>query len=144
MATSLKILSLNCRGLANIKKRQDIFSRIKDKNIDICLLQDVHWNAMTLNIAREEWGYKLIGSPFNTLSRGTAILLNNSFEFVIGDTIVDEAGNFTLLELKLHTGLDLVIGSIYAPNQDNPNFIKLVASKKELFENPNILLGTSI
>ena len=80
-----KLMSLNCRGLAKKEKRQDIFAKIKEENVDICLLQDVHWNNATLMMAREEWGYKIIGAPYNTLSRGTAIAINNTFEFTLGE-----------------------------------------------------------
>ena len=134
-------MSLNCRGLGCRQKRQDLFSKIKEDHCDIALLQDTHWDTLLQLKSQEEWGYKLIGSPYSTQSRGTAIIFNDSFEFEIGDSKIDEGGNFTLLELTLHTGLTIIIGSIYAPNQDNPHFIKNLQSCIEEFENPNILLG---
>ena len=134
-------MSLNCRGLATREKRQDIFAKIKEENFDISLLQDIHWDKRTLENATEEWGYKIICAPLNTQSRGTAILLRNSFEFNIGDTINDPFGNYSLVELHLHNDFLLIIGSIYAPNQDRPDFITTLSENIESFENPNILIA---
>ena len=134
-------MSVNCRGLANREKRQDLFSKIKEDRFDIALLQDIHWDQLTLNKAKEEWGYNIISAPFNTQSRGTAILLNNTFEFTEGISYNDPFGNYSFMEIKLHTEFALVLGSIYAPNQDCPSFIKKLAETLKLFENPNILIA---
>ena len=132
---------MNCRGLANREKRQDIFAKLKEDRYDIGLLQDTHWDTNTLNTVMEEWGYKMICAPYKSNSRGTAIMLNNSFEFTIGETINDKMGNFSLTEIKLHTDFSLVIGSVYAPNQDSPEFIEFLTSSIQTFENPNILIA---
>ena len=92
-------------------------------------------------MAIEEWGFKIICSPFTTQSRGTAVLFNNSFEFEILGNICDNLGNFTLVEITLHNDLSIVLGSIYGPNQDNPVFITNLVGHLEDFNNPNILLG---
>ena len=101
-------MSMNCRGLSKREKRQDIFAKIKEDSYDIALLQDVHWDSLTLDNARDEWGYKIIGAPYNTQSRGTAILLRNSFEFTIGDTLNDVQGNYSLAEIHLHTNFSFI------------------------------------
>ena len=88
-ASNIVKMSLNCRGMANKEKRQDIFAKMKD----VCLLQDIHWNSDKLILAKEELGYKIIAAPFNTFSRVTAILLNDTFEFNLGKTINDEVNN---------------------------------------------------
>ena len=137
----LNIRSLNCRGMATAEKRQDIFSKLKEEKVDICLLQDVHWNEPTLVLAKEQCEYTIICSTFNTLSRGTAILINNTFEFSTNDNIIDSSGNYTFTELKLPSGLEIVIGSIYAPNQDSPDFIKKIIEHIKSYENPNIFVG---
>ena len=135
----LNIMSLNCRGLANREKRQDLFSKMKDEKYDICLLQDVHWTNAPLILAKEEWEFKIIGAPFNSMSRGTAILIN-TFEFHINKRINDENGNYSLVEIVLPSDFAIVTGSIYAPNTDNPTFIHKITEEIQSFEYPNILL----
>ena len=141
MANKLEIISLNCRGLANRIKRKDLFSKFKEDRLDIILLQDTHWDAQSAQKVNEEWGYEMCCLPFDTRSRGTAILLNNTFEFTIGITKTDPLGNYSLIELILPEKFTLVLGSIYAPNQDSPEFIQNLGSLLEEFENPNILVG---
>ena len=137
----LMTTSLNCRGLASKEKRKDLFSLFKSKRYDIIYLQDIHWDETTLILAKQEWDYKLVCAPFDTHSRGTAILFNNTFEFSLGIIKNDPNGNYTLVELYLPNKLSLILGSIYAPNQDTPNFIQNIKIIIEEFENPNILLG---
>ena len=80
--------------------------------------------------------------PRLTLTLGlTAILFNNTFEFTLGECINDEGGNFSLTEIHLHTGLSLVLGSVYTPNQDKQDFIISLIEAIQNFENPNILLA---
>ena len=132
---------LNCKGLANREKRQDIFTKLKEDKYDIGLLQDIHWYTKMLNNAMEEWEYKMICAPYTTNSRGTAILFDNSFEFTIGESINDRMGNFSITEIKLHTDFSLVLGSVYAPNQDSPEFIEYLTNSIQSFENFNILIA---
>ena len=139
--TTIKIITLNCRGLATREKRADMFAKLKEEKNDILLLQDIHWDNELLLRVKEEWGYKMICSTYTTQARGTAILFNNSFEFVIGETKRDPGGNFTLAEINLSNNISIVLGSIYGPNQDNPTFYTNLDSILSQFENPNIILG---
>ena len=141
MTSNLHIRSLNCRGLGNRSKRLDIFSRLKDERADIILLQDTHWDSSVTCLVREEWNFTFLSTEFSTRSRGTAILFNNSFEFTIGQKHLDDQGNFCITEVHLPDKLSIVIGSIYAPNQDTPEFITELGTILKQYDNPNIILG---
>ena len=45
MLVNLKILSYNCRGLNNNKKRFDLFTLFKEKQADIVCLQETHFTV---------------------------------------------------------------------------------------------------
>ena len=45
MANNIKIISLNARGLRETKKRSNLFFWLKEKKIDICLLQETYWTT---------------------------------------------------------------------------------------------------
>ena len=141
MASNLKILSLNCRGLGNKSKRIDIFSRLRDDRADIVLLQDTHWDPNIVSLVREEWNFTFLSTEYDTRSRGTAILFNNTFEFTLGQNHIDAHGNFCLTEVHLPEKLSIVLGSIYAPNQDSPQFITDLEATLKQYDNPNIILG---
>ena len=101
----------------------------------------MHWDTRTLSKVRDEWEGTVICAPFTTNSRGTAILVNNSFEYSLRDSSNSEDGNYSVTEINLHNGLSIVLASIYCPNQDNPDFITSVLETIQKYENPNILIG---
>ena len=72
---------MNCRGMASREKTVDLFTKWKKEQFDIILLQDTHWSPTTILRVREEWEFKCINSTFSTHSRGTSILINNTFEY---------------------------------------------------------------
>ena len=39
---SMKVLSVNCQGLRNTQKQDDILTHFKEKKINIAFLQDTH------------------------------------------------------------------------------------------------------
>ena len=139
--SNIKIKSLNCRGLASKNKRLDYFSIFKAENLDIILLQDVHWDEALVTKVKEEWGYLLTCAPLSTQSRGTAILFNNTFEFSLGDTRNQREGNYSIAEIHLPNKISLVIGSIDGPNSDTPEFYTELENTINLFENPSIIIG---
>ena len=105
------------------------------------MLQDIHWDKNTDLRARQEWNYIMISAPNTTVSRGTAILFRNTFEFTIKDKIIDTNGNFCITELELHNKLSIVICSLYGPNIDNPNFFQNIENHILKFNNPIVIKG---
>ena len=103
MANQLKIISLNCRGLGNTVKRQDIFSWLATEHADIILLKDTHWDANTAQQSQQEWNFTFLSTVFDTRSRGCAILFKNSFELNIGQKSLDINGNYAITEVFLPT-----------------------------------------
>ena len=53
--SNLKIASLNVRGLADRKKRLDIFEWLKSKQCAIYCLQDIHINSVSEGLFRNDW-----------------------------------------------------------------------------------------
>lgn len=57
--------SFNCNGLAEKKKRGDVFMRLADKSYDIFCLQETHSPNLNEIKWKEEWGgfTFLMGAP---------------------------------------------------------------------------------
>lgn len=122
MMDNISLLSINCQGLGNFQKRRDIMHFWKQKKYDILLLQDTHFEKKMEKYITAEWGYQAIFASNNSLSRGVAILFNNTFEFKIKNIIRDDkCGNYIFALLKLKE-VDYLIINIYGPNRDNPDF----------------------
>ena len=121
MCDTLKILSMNCQGLANARKRRDIFHYLRSKDCSIYLLQDTHFNKKHESYIRAEWGYNCYFSSLSSSARGVAIMFNNNFEYKINKVYKDTGGN--LLMISLNTmGKDYLFVNLYGPNKDDPQF----------------------
>ena len=129
--TDLKIISMNCRGLACHKKRRDVFNYLRyHLKGNIYCLQDVHWVQSMENRLLSEWGYKLYFSGNKGNSRGTAILFENNFDFSVLNVENDNEGNYTALKINVD-GYDFLLICIYGPNTDSPNFFEKISNLVE-------------
>ena len=123
MSNPVKILSMNCQGLASPHKRRDVFHYLKQKSYSIYLLQDTHFDPKSENCIRAEWGYKCYFASYRSNARGVAILFNNNFEFQVVKIFKDIAGNYLFILLMSYMmSKHFLIVNIYGPNSDNPNF----------------------
>ena len=120
--TSLKIVSMNCRGLGNQQKRKDTFNFLRNKGASIFCLQDTHFTANDYNYIRTQWGYDIFHSPGSSDSRGVAVLFNNDFEYKLINEKTDALGNYISLELEIDNKFTILLINIYGPNLDSPQF----------------------
>jgi hypothetical protein len=137
---NVNIVSMNCQGLADVKKRRDVFHFLKNKKNSIYLLQDTHFSSKLEKYIRAEWGYDCYFASHNSSSRGVAVLLNNNFEFEVKRVFRDQGGNYILILIKM-LGKKNLIGNIYRPKRDYLDcYIKLKDKIKEI-EPDNIIIG---
>ena len=119
----ISICSLNVRGLADARKRKDLFMWLRNKKYNIYCLQDIHCDTKKQNLFRNEWGGEALFSSIASNSRGVAVLFSNNFEYSIVSQLRDDHGN--LLGVKLNVE-DQNIGliTLYGPNRDDPLFYR--------------------
>ena len=107
----------------------------------IICLQDTHWTKSDTSKVKEIWGNTCYVHGKRTNARGVAILLNKDFEYEVLETKLDSEGNYICLTLKI-SDWTLNIMTIYAPNNDSPEFFTEV--QKIIQENEtdyNIICG---
>lgn len=138
--TNVGIASMNCRGLANAKKRRDVFHYLRMKRFSIYLLQDTHFDPKLETYIRAEWGYDCFFASHSTSSRGVAILLNNNFDFEVQKVVRDQGGNYIFILIKM-LGKEFLICNIYGPNRDDPDFYIQLKDKINAFGSDNISIG---
>ncbi len=56
MSSEINIGCMNVRGLADMKKRRDVFNWLRDKRMSIYCLQDVHCTENMESKWEAEWG----------------------------------------------------------------------------------------
>ena len=76
---TIRVVSLNARGLKNKLKRNALFHQIKSSNFDIVCLQECHITSKDAPVWEKQWGGKFIFHEGTTLSRGEVILLSKHF-----------------------------------------------------------------
>ena len=91
------------------------------------------------NNIQSEWGYEVYFNSFTSQSRGIAIFLNNNFDYKVHNKLDDTSGNFLALEITFsNTRVSLVV--IYGPNEDDPQFYKMVSEAISNLENDNVIM----
>ena len=78
---------------------------------------------------KEDWNIEYFLSGSSNTARGTAILLNKTFEYVLHDKILDENGRYTLIDIEITLIGRLTVGSIYAPNDQIEIFLEEIFDK---------------
>lgn len=129
---SIKVSSVNCRGIQTYKKRVDVLNYHKNLNTNILCLQDTHLTNSQERDIRSLWNNPCIIHGISTNSRGVAILFNSNFEFVVQNIETDELGNLLVADLKIANEFTLRIINIYAPNSDDIAFFEKIDNLVEL------------
>ena len=137
--TELKIISVNCQGLGDFKKRKDIFQYYRKTKCNILCLQDTHFTAESEKDIRYQWGFDAYFSSFTSNSRGVAILLNNNFEYKVIQQRRDNSGNMLALSISIDNKMYTLI-VIYAPNDDSPDFFHRLFQVIDDFNNSNVVV----
>ena len=138
-----KVLTVNCQGLGDSKKRKDVFMYLKAKHYtsNIYFLKDTHFTKQDENVIKSQWGSKILFSSFKPNSRGVAILVNDNCEFELFNMKQDEGGNYIILDVKIED-IPFLLINIYGPNNDTPIFFStLISLIVDMYSSQHIILG---
>ena len=139
MQDDITFISMNCRGLANDKKREDILLYLKSKSYDVCCIQDTHFTPEIEIEIRREWGGSCFFSYHTSSSRGVAIFFKDTLAVKVNNCKTDNGGNFVVLDLTLYD-YDITLASLYGPNTDNPTFFADLQRIIMELENPHVII----
>ena len=121
MTQTIKIGSMNVRGLSNRAKRLDVFNWLNNKNFSIYCLQDIHVGPKYESSFKQDWGHEVVLSSFSSESRGVAVLFKSGLDYKFKNVTRDEVGNLLIIDLEVY-GNPLILIVLYGPNKDQPNF----------------------
>lgn len=138
--SKLKLVSLNCRGLQDSKKRKDVFKYIRESNASVYCLQDTHCTDEDENAVYSQWGFDILCSPGKTDSRGTLTLFNNNIEYKLSKVKVDSCGNYIISKILFANKYCITLVNLYGPNKDNPEFFTEISNIIEEFESEFIIM----
>ena len=136
----LKVMSINARGLGTQHKRRDVMNHLKKFKCDIILLQDTHLIPNKVAAFNCLWRGKTYHSCYRNCSRGSSVLISSNVQHETVDTFSCDKGNFFILRCKIATETYL-LGSIYGPNKDEPQFYQQLEEILDNSECDHVLLG---
>ena len=140
---SLKIISLNVRGLNKTSKRRQVFRWLHQQKSDVIFLQETYSSSQNINLWEAEWGGKIFSSHGSTHSRGVMIMFKPRLDVTIEKQIADKNGRYILVEAFVD-GSKLNFLNVYAPNdqQQQVKFLRdLSTSVLNQVVNEKVLVG---
>ena len=133
-------MSYNVRGLSDKTKRNEVFCWLKQKNAAIYYLSETHSTLECEQIWKDEWSGEIIFSHFSSQARGTAILFKKDLPILIHASHADSLGRCVILDVEIN-GFRLTLCSVYAPNNDDPNFFLSLSEQIEKYPNDNRIIA---
>ena len=118
---SLKMISLNVRGIADTMKCRAILQYYSQRANVLCL-QETHSDEKLKKTIEAEWRGEIYTSHGSTASCGVAILIKKNIGFKCVKTVNDLEGRMIACELESDEDPvnRVTICNIYAPNKDRP------------------------
>ena len=127
----LKIESLNCRGLRDLKKRSDILDDFKKRNVNIIHLQETHLIASDLPSLKETWNVKFLIAGEKKQSMGVVTIINSNIEYKLHMVDKDKGGRYIIIDIELPGIARFLMLNIYGQNQDKPDLLREIVDKLE-------------
>ena len=117
---TIKISSLNVRGIRDTTKRRKIFNYLHHEKDDVIMLQETHSCKKDAKYWRSELGGNIYFEHGETNSKGVAIAFRRELNVKLHN-VVKREGRCIILEVNID-GIEYVIMNVYAPNGDDVDF----------------------
>ena len=139
--SKLEIIALNVNGIRGSDKLNMCLAEIYNLNADIYLLSDTRLNnSKNIDFKNHIRGYKIYSNLVHEASRGVSILIRNSLNIEVLDSVEDIIGNYILLKIRFDN-VDYVIRAVYGPNETNLHFYDELYRTAFNLGTSNVLLG---
>ena len=135
---SVSICSLNCKGLQSNSKRQEVFTWMRDKPYSVYFLQETHCGEGQDVLWKNEWGAEAHFSAGSTNSQGVGIMIKNGIDFELKDAKITK--RYIILDTVIDNKPMLLV-NLYAPNEDDNSFFKIVEGEINNFETTSYIIG---
>lgn len=138
---SIKIISLNARGLNIPEKRSQLLLSMHKNKADIVFLQETHFRTSSIpKLSNYRFPTSIHASNNSTKSKGVSLLFAKNCPFHVTDTCIDSEARYLFVKGTLH-GKRLTLANIYAPNTKQVPFFRSTLRKLTLFQDGILILG---
>ena len=136
----LRIATTNVRGLSNNYKRRKLFHYFHNKEFHILLLQETHMVKNQMHIYKSQWGGKIYVSNGDSNARAVAIMVKRGVKFKVNKIFKDNAGRIVIVDGE-YENRGIKITPIYAPNVDDPAFMRSCTDLIDSIETQTLIIG---
>ena len=136
----IKIASVNVRGLGGQHKRRDVLHYMRNLNFDIIFMQDTHLTPEKIPYFDSLWKGSAYHCCYTHNSRGTTILINRNVGHEVLFEVRCNEGNYMIIGCRIGTDT-YVMGSIYGPNRDNPDFYQKLDECLDNTDCDHVIIG---
>lgn len=137
--SSINVVSYNVNGLRSMDKRRTIFNFLKAQNSHLILLQETQSTPEIEKVWSNEWGSRIFFAHGTNMSRGVALLVERNMPVQVEYSVVDPEGRYLILDVSFQE-LKFILVSVYAPNEDDPNFFVRLFAEIDKRENDSMIL----
>lgn len=140
MVEMLKLLSWNVKGANLAIKRKKLLLYLKQKKVDIALLQETHLDNEESTTLQRDWVGKVFFSAYSSNKRGVAILIRKNLNIKIHKQFSDQEGRWVAIDMESY-GIRFSLVNIYAPNSDSPDFFTDICNTVKQIGNSYAIIG---
>jgi exonuclease III len=140
MDNKLKIVSFNAKGLKGQKKREKVLHWLSNKDADIILLQESHYNDQDKNAWKGIWKGDIYSSAGTSRSRGVTTLIRKSLPYKKLKEEKDLHGRWLLLSLEIDD-VHYDIFNYYGPNLDETIHLEEMLNQVDMDNIGNTIIG---
>ena len=138
---NLKIASFNVWGIGDNNKRRNVFTWLREKQMNVYFLQETRCVKEKGCLWEAEWGNKCLFSSANRAAQGVMIMFADNFQYNIKKIKHDLLGRYLIAHIETDKE-NIVLTNVYGPNSDNPVFFEnLFSDLDEFVEYPLIIAG---
>ena len=137
---SYDIVTWNVRGLGSPTKRQKIHTYLNRRKAQIVCLQETHLAKGEAVKLQRRWRGQIFATESSAFARGALIWIRAGVPFEVTSSRIDKEGRWVLVHGRLD-GQEVLIGSIYVPNQGQLEFLNGLSANLREFETDRIILG---
>jgi exonuclease III len=140
MDNKLKIITFNAKGLKGPQKRDRVFNWLNNKEADIILIQESHFEENDRYDWEKLWKGEILSSIGRGNSRGVTTLLSKKMNYKKISEYRDKEGRWLILTIEIEQAT-YCITNYYGPNKDDITHLRNMVKKIDTIKYDHFILG---
>ena len=141
--TDYDITTWNVRDMGSPAKRQKVHTYLNRRKAQITCLQETHLAEGEAIKLQRRWRGQIFSTEASAFAKGALVWVRAGVPFEVLSSSIDKEGRWVLVNGRLD-GREVLIGSIYTPNQGQLEFLNGLSAKIREIGAERVVLGGDI